>query len=571
MSAITLSPSLPTPSYVEAMAHLVEVVQSLSQARDIDAISAIVRKAARDLTGADGATFVLRDGNQCYYADEDAIEPLWKGKRFPMEACVSGWVMHHGQSTVINDIYDDARVPTEAYRPTFVKSLAMVPIRRNAPIGAIGNYWATQRQPTDEEVSILQALADTTSVALENAELYGQLRAQVATLETQHKRILDQKEALEVFTRALSHDLREPVRTMKAFSGLIAHEPVSEDGRTYLKLISEASDRMAMLIDTVFQYTQLDDPSLIRKEPCDMAAVLKAAKENMAHLIIEQGARIENDDLPAVTANPTQIMQVLQNLIANAIRHNPAPVYIRVSAKRHEGMWQFCVRDNGAGISPEFLSRIFEPFRRLNAREDSAGMGLAICQKIVTSYGGKLWCESQPGAGAAFYFTLPDDETLKPATVSASEPAQAQGLANVLLVDDREADIVLTKLTLLNRKGLQCKLFVANGADEAHEILTEAHRMDDQIDLMLLDINMPRINGFELLERVRKDDTLKDTAVVMCTGSAHEPDKRNAEALGAVGYVIKPPSLDKLRPVLEQIAALRVQEDGESFSLLRAG
>src|SRR5688572_48907 len=116
--------------YASAMEHLVEVVQDLSHVRDLPAIMAIVRQAARDLTGADGATFVLREGEYCYYAEENAISPLWKGQRFPLKMCISGWVMMNAQPAVIEDIYVDDRIPHNAYKPTFVKSLAMVPIRQ---------------------------------------------------------------------------------------------------------------------------------------------------------------------------------------------------------------------------------------------------------------------------------------------------------------------------------------------------------------------------------------------------------------------------------------------------------
>ena len=106
------------------------VVQALSLARDMDDLQRTVRAAARELTGADGATFVLREGDYCFDADEDAIAPLWKGRRFPLKTCVSGWVMQNRKPALIKDIYEDPRVPAEAYRPTFVRSLAMVPIRR---------------------------------------------------------------------------------------------------------------------------------------------------------------------------------------------------------------------------------------------------------------------------------------------------------------------------------------------------------------------------------------------------------------------------------------------------------
>src|SRR5262245_20136583 len=105
--------------HASVMERLIQVLQAVSTTRDMESLTRTVRSAARDLTGADGSSFVLRRGDCCYYADEDAIEPLWKGKQFPMEACVSGWVMLNRQSVIIEDIYDDPRVPTEAYRPTF--------------------------------------------------------------------------------------------------------------------------------------------------------------------------------------------------------------------------------------------------------------------------------------------------------------------------------------------------------------------------------------------------------------------------------------------------------------------
>jgi hypothetical protein len=146
---------------------LIGAVQDLSLARSLDDVTAVVRGAARVLAGADGATFVLLEGDQCYYADEDAIAPLWKGHRFPAAACVSGWVIHHRQPVLIPDITADERVPQDAYRRTFVKSLAMVPIRSLSPLGAVGVYWATPNRPTAAVVRLIQALADSAAVALE--------------------------------------------------------------------------------------------------------------------------------------------------------------------------------------------------------------------------------------------------------------------------------------------------------------------------------------------------------------------------------------------------------------------
>lgn len=183
----------------QSLHRLVDAVKQLSLARDLQTVMNIVRRTARELTGADGATFVLRDriGNAeaCYYADEDAISPLWKGSRFPIETCISGWAMLNSRPAIIEDIYLDERIPHEAYKPTFVKSLAMVPIRTADPIGAIGNYWAGKHLPSEEEISLLQSLADITAVTMENIKVYDELEYRVkdrtAQLQEKNREITD--------------------------------------------------------------------------------------------------------------------------------------------------------------------------------------------------------------------------------------------------------------------------------------------------------------------------------------------------------------------------------------------
>jgi GAF domain-containing protein len=139
--------------------------ERLDQAVSREAIIEVVRSTARSVLSADGVTFILRDGDLCHYVEEDAISPLWKGMRFPMSACISGWSMLHAQTAVIEDITRDPRIPQDAYRPTFVKSLIMTPVME-PPVAAIGAYWRDRRSFTDREILAIKTLSTAVGRAL---------------------------------------------------------------------------------------------------------------------------------------------------------------------------------------------------------------------------------------------------------------------------------------------------------------------------------------------------------------------------------------------------------------------
>ena len=189
--------------------HLIHVIQELAASRDLTTIMAAVRTAARQLVQADGMTFVLRDEDLSYYADEDAIAPLWKGQRFPISACISGWVMLHGEAAVIADIFSDSRVPAELYEPTFVRSLAMLPIGMSDPVGAIGTYWAVEHTPSQDELDLLQTLANAAAIAIENVRLYEDLERRVQDRTKQLQQSLDFEALLKRITDKVRDSLDE--------------------------------------------------------------------------------------------------------------------------------------------------------------------------------------------------------------------------------------------------------------------------------------------------------------------------------------------------------------------------
>lgn len=139
----------------------------LSVAGSLEEIVTIVRSTARSVCSADGVTFVLRDNGKCHYVEEDAIGPLWKGQKFPMETCISGWCMMNKATAAIEDIFVDDRIPHDVYRKTFVKSLVMVPIGGDAPVAAMGTYWNEKRAFSENDVTAVEALGAAVSEAMQ--------------------------------------------------------------------------------------------------------------------------------------------------------------------------------------------------------------------------------------------------------------------------------------------------------------------------------------------------------------------------------------------------------------------
>ncbi|MGI2033134.1 sensor histidine kinase [Rhizobium panacihumi] len=162
---------------------LTRAVGRLAGAKSADEVIDIVRATARALVGCQGIAIIRRDGDLCHYVEEDAIGPLWKGQKFPMSACISGWAMINRQTVVVPDIAEDDRIPYELYEETFVRAVLMTPVRRDDPVGAIGAYWSSAYLPSDDEIEVLEALASATSTALENVRLISALKDAVSEAE----------------------------------------------------------------------------------------------------------------------------------------------------------------------------------------------------------------------------------------------------------------------------------------------------------------------------------------------------------------------------------------------------
>jgi len=230
-------------------------------------------------------------------------------------------------------------------------------------------------------------------------------------LQQQADNLRQRNDDLVRFAYVASHDLQEPIRTVVSFSQLLERRykgKFDAEADDYLRFIANAGQRMHQLVNSLLEYSRTTTRE-IAFDAVDTEVVLSGVLENMAHTILEFGATVTHEQLPVVRGDAQQISQVFQNLIENAVKFRSAdPPRIHVSAESAGDMWRFSVRDNGIGIEPQYLDKIFVIFQRLHGQEQypGTGIGLAIVKRIVERHGGDIWVESEPGRGSTFFFTL---------------------------------------------------------------------------------------------------------------------------------------------------------------------
>ncbi len=393
--------------YAAGWSRLIQTIQSLTGASNVERIFELVRQTARALVPCDGTIIALREGDLFRVVEEDSVQSLWKGRRLPVEGSIEGWVMRQRSAVAVPDVMADVRLSQDAYRDTFIKSLAMAPIRSHDPFGTIGLYWGRPHQPTAEELDLLQALADITAFAYEGLQLQIGLEQR---MDERMQELDTTRSDLENVAQWLLRELRAPFRQIeRAVRPPDGATALAGDRDQMAQAVIHGGREFDALTDGISNFLRSGRTPL-RREQIDVTMLVRGVWREL-----EEGERIQAELrlslLPAVHADRALLRTALRNILSNArkfTRGQPQGV-VEVTVQPDGDETVFVVTDNGVGCDLKKATRLFSMLQRYHPEDavPGAGAGLAIAQRIIRRHGGRIWAKSQPNEGMAIHFTLP--------------------------------------------------------------------------------------------------------------------------------------------------------------------
>jgi PAS domain S-box-containing protein len=394
--------------------------------RDVRTLLQSVTDQATRLVGAEFGSFfhnVVDERRESYMLHALSGEPVEAFEKFPMprNTAVFGPTFSGEGIVRSDDITKDPRygknaphhgVP-EGHLPVRSYLAAPVLARSGDVLGGLFFGHSKTARFTARHEAILTGVAAHASIALDNARLFEQAQWAQNELQRSNEELRRANKDLEDFAYSASHDLQEPIRSIAISAQLLERhsEHLGKDAKSFLQNVIEGAGRMRQLIDDLLKYTRATRSAEGVAPAVDAATVLEGVLVALRSRIEQSGAVVTSGPLPVIAMHEVHLTQLLQNLISNALKYRTKEdPRVHISAVERDGWWVFSVADNGIGVDSRYARHIFGMFKRLHTHQEypGSGIGLAICQRIIEQYGGRIWLEeSAPGKGSVFCFAAP--------------------------------------------------------------------------------------------------------------------------------------------------------------------
>jgi signal transduction histidine kinase/ActR/RegA family two-component response regulator len=495
----------------------------------------------------------------------DGAESVAGEHRISDYSSVSTLDMQRGITVVNVDSKIDPRTAADyqrSYEATGERAYVAVPLMREGHW--VASLWVSDDKPrewTKDELSLLQTVAERTWTAIEKLRAEDQ-REQLLQREQEARDAAEKANQLkDEFLATLSHELRNPLNVILGYSELLLRLPEIQQSMRLTRMadaLRRNAQSQSQLINDLLDLSRLQRGKIsLNHEPVSLAAIIDNAVETVRADASAKGVDLRlnvGDQLLLVDGDRLRLQQIAWNVLNNAVKFTPSGGSIEISLSSDIDRGVLVVKDTGQGIDPRFLPHVFEMFRQADGsnrrRHGGLGIGLALVKQLVQLHGGSITAESDgPGEGARFTVRLPLMRDRELVAIGSSAGAVELNLlseTSFLIVDDSE-DTIAMLTDLLKVSGANVRT-ATNGADALR--IAE----DNEFDVILSDISMPEMDGFEFLQRLRQINGREHVPVIAITGFGRSGDIERARAAGFYSHLTKPLNLQALAEVLKALA-----------------